>query len=159
VEVGEEKKKSLFRYDAGYVDGFQSRKERPTGSTHIDDADFFEEDAEDIADATWNEVFRTCCCHTPVEWAWIFVGICFLFFFLYFFLLALELLGTSAKVIGGCTAGSILGDQVNPIAALMIGILATVLLQSSSTTTSIMVSLVGAGSISVNQAIYMVMGK
>jgi sodium-dependent phosphate cotransporter len=42
---------------------------------------------------------------------------------------------------------------------LMIGILATVLLQSSSTTTSIMVSLVGAGSISVNQAIYMVMGK
>merc|ERR1719478_1128530 len=40
----------------------------------------------------------------------------------------------------------------------MIGILATVLLQSSSTTTSIIVSLVGAGSITVQQAIYMIMG-
>jgi len=158
VEVGEDKKKLSFGYDAGYVDGFQSRKERPTGSTHIGDVDFYEEDAEDIADATWNEVFRTCCCHTPIEWAWIFLGICILCFFLYFFLLGLELLGTAAKVIGGCTAGSILGEAVNPVAALMIGILATVLLQSSSTTTSIMVSLVGAGSIGVNQAIYMVMG-
>jgi sodium-dependent phosphate cotransporter len=158
VEVGDDPKKSSFGYDAGYVDGYQSRKERPTGSTHIGDVDFFDEDAEDIADATWNEVFRTCCCHTPVEWAWIFLGICILVFFLYFFLLGLELLGTGAKVIGGCTAGSILGDAVNPIASLMIGILATVLLQSSSTTTSIMVSLVGAGSIGVNQAIYMVMG-
>jgi sodium-dependent phosphate cotransporter len=145
-------------YDAGYVDGYDSRKERPTGSTHIGDVDFFDEDAEDIADATWNEVFRTCCCHTPIEWAWIFVGICVLCLFLYFFLLGLELLGTAAKVIGGCTAGSILGDEVNPIASLMIGILATVLLQSSSTTTSIIVSLVGAGSIGTRQAIYMVMG-
>ena len=145
-------------YDAGYVDGYESRKERPTGSTHIGDVDFFEEDAEDIGDATWNEVFRTCCCHDLKEWGWIIVGICFLCMFLYFFLLGLELLGTSAKVIGGCTAGSILGGQVNPIAALMIGILATVLLQSSSTTTSIIVSLVGAGSIETEQAIYMVMG-
>jgi sodium-dependent phosphate cotransporter len=158
TDVPETKKKSSFGYDAGYVDGYDSRKERPTGSTHIGDVDFFEEDAEDIADATWNEVFRTCCCHTPMEWAWIFLGICILCLFLYFFLLGLELLGTSAKVLGGCTAGSLLGDQVNPIAALMIGILATVLLQSSSTTTSIMVSLVGAGSIGVQQAIYMVMG-
>ena len=140
------------------MDGFESRKERPTGSTHIGDVDFFEEDAEDIGDATWGEVCTTCCCHTPVEWAWIGVGICFLLFFLYFFLVGLELLGTSAKVLGGCTAGSMFGDQVNPIAALMIGVISTVLLQSSSTTTSIIVSLVGAGSIGTNQAIYMVMG-
>jgi sodium-dependent phosphate cotransporter len=40
----------------------------------------------------------------------------------------------------------------------MVGILATVLLQSSSTTTSIIVSLVGAGSVSVKQGIYMIMG-
>ena len=78
TDVPETKKKSSFGYDAGYVDGYDSRKERPTGSTHIGDVDFFEEDAEDIADATWNEVFRTCCCHTPTEWAWIFLGICIL---------------------------------------------------------------------------------
>ncbi|KAL3924753.1 MAG: hypothetical protein SGILL_000848 [Bacillariaceae sp.] len=68
------------------------------------------------------------------------------------------MLGTGAKVMGGCTAGSLFGDDTNPVAGLMIGILATVLLQSSSTTTSIIVSLVGAGSVSVRQGIYMVMG-
>ena len=136
----------------------KSRKERMTGSTHFGDNDFYEESPEEIGDATWGEVVRACCCHTPKEWGIIFVGFIVLCFFLYFFLLGLELLGSSAKVIGGCTAGAILGTDTNPIAALMIGILGTVLLQSSSTTTSIIVSLVGAGSIQVQQAIYMVMG-
>jgi sodium-dependent phosphate cotransporter len=40
----------------------------------------------------------------------------------------------------------------------MVGILATVLIQSSSSTTSIIVSLVGAGSITVKSGIFMVMG-
>jgi sodium-dependent phosphate cotransporter len=87
----------------------------------------------------------------------IFVGICFVCFFLYFFLFGLELLGTGAKVMTGCKAGELFGDDANPIAGVMIGILATVLLQSSSTTTSIIVSLVGSA-ISVQQGIYMIMG-
>ena len=139
-------------------DAAKSRKERMTGSTHFGDTDFYEETTEEIGDATWAEVGRACCCHTPKEWGIIFLGLCLLCFFLYFFLLGLELLGSAAKVVGGCTAGAILGGETNPIAALMIGILATVLLQSSSTTTSIIVSLVGAGSIEVRQAIYMIMG-
>lgn len=121
------------------------------------DVDFFEETAEEIGDATWSEVFQACCCHTAAEWAMVFVGIIFLCFFLYFFLLGLELLGSSAKIIGGCTAGSLLSDETNPIAALMIGILATVLLQSSSTTTSIIVSLVGSGSIPTRQVRFYIM--
>jgi sodium-dependent phosphate cotransporter len=40
----------------------------------------------------------------------------------------------------------------------MVGILATALLQSSSTTTSIITSLVGAKSLDVDHGIYMVMG-
>ena len=79
-------------------------------------------------------------------------------FFLYFFLLGLDLLGSSAKVLGGCTAGALFGDESNPVAGLMIGILCTVLIQSSSSTTSIIVSLVGAGSVSTKAGIYMVMG-
>jgi sodium-dependent phosphate cotransporter len=135
-----------------------SRKNRLTQSAHIGDVDFFEENVEEIGDATWGEVFQTCCCHTPVEWGYIFIGFLFLLFFLYFFLFSLELLGTAAKVIGGCTAGALLGDETNPVAALMIGILATALLQSSSTTTSITVSLTGSGIVGTQQAIYMVMG-
>jgi sodium-dependent phosphate cotransporter len=79
-------------------------------------------------------------------------------FFLYFFLLGLELLGSSAKVLGGCTAGALFGDDANPVAGLMIGILCTVLIQSSSSTTSIIVALVGAESVSTKAGIYMVMG-
>ena len=78
-------------------------------------------------------------------------------FFLYFFLFGLELLGSGAKVMSGCKAGELFGSDTNPIAGLMVGILATVLLQSSSTTTSIIVSLVGNG-ITIDQGIYMVMG-
>jgi sodium-dependent phosphate cotransporter len=140
------------------VTDINSRKNRPTGSAHVGDVDFFEENVEDIGDASWHEVMQTCCCHSPLEWGYIFIGICLLCFFLYFFLLGLDLLGSSAKVVGGCTAGTLLGDDTNPIAALMIGILATVLIQSSSTTTSIVVSLVGSGSIPTRQAIYMIMG-
>jgi sodium-dependent phosphate cotransporter len=51
-----------------------------------------------------------------------------------------------------------MGNNVNPVAALVIGELATALVQSSSTTTSIIVSLVGSDAMSVNTGIYMVMG-
>jgi len=85
------------------------------------------------------------------------VGLLLICFFLYFFLFGLELLGSSAKVMGGCKAGQLFGEETNPIAGLMVGILATVLLQSSSTTTSIVVSLIGSA-VSVSQGIYMIMG-
>jgi len=113
---------------------------------------------EEMEDATWSEVINTCCVHSAAEWGMIFIGILGVLFFLYFFLVGLDLLGSSAKVIGGCAAGALFGDSTNPVAGLMVGILATVLIQSSSSTTSIVVSLVGAGSVSVKAGIYMVMG-
>jgi sodium-dependent phosphate cotransporter len=136
-----------------------SRKDRPTGSMHVGDDDFEIEDAAEIGDASWEEVCRTCCCHTPMEWLQVLGGLVLVLFFLYFFLLGLDLLGTGAKVMGGCTAGALFGDETNPVAGLMVGVLATVLLQSSSTTTSIVVALVGADAVSVRQGIYMIMGS
>jgi sodium-dependent phosphate cotransporter len=112
---------------------------------------------EEIGDATWSEVCTACCVHDAEGWGKIFVGACAAVFFLYFFLFALELLGNSAKVLGGCSAGGLMGDDTNPVAGLVIGELATALVQSSSTTTSIIVSLVGAEAVSVNSGIYMVM--
>jgi sodium-dependent phosphate cotransporter len=56
------------------------------------------------------------------------------------------------------SAGTLFGDNNNPVAGLVIGILVTCLLQSSSTTTFIIVTLVGAGAVSIQQSIYMVMG-
>ena len=116
------------------------------------------EDYKEMTDASWEDVLEACCCHTAEEWAAIGVALLFLLFFLYFFLVGLELLGSSAKVIGGCTAGDLLGEDTNPVAGIMIGILATVLLQSSSTATSIIVSLVGSNVLATRQAIYIIMG-
>ena len=133
-----------------------TRHARPTGSVHFGDLDFDEEE-EEVGEATWKEVCLACCVHSPQQWVWIGIAMLAAITLLYFFLFGLELLSSGAKVMSGCRAGELFGDDTNPIAGLMIGILATVLLQSSSTTTSIIVSLVGE-TISVQQGIYMVMG-
>eukprot|EP00980_Cylindrotheca_fusiformis_P024276 scaffold11698_cov138-Cylindrotheca_fusiformis.AAC.9 len=135
-----------------------TRKDRKTGSMHVGDEDFDINDPAYEMDATWGDVCKACCVRSPVEWGLVFIGILLVVFFLYFFLLGLDLLGDGAKTMGGCAAGALFGDDMNPIAGLMVGIVATVLLQSSSTTTSIVVSLVGAGTVSVNQGIFMIMG-
>merc|ERR1711998_426745 len=46
----------------------------------------------------------------------------------------------------------------NPIAAMLVGVLVTVLVQSSSTSTSIVITMVAADLFTVKQAIYLVMG-
>ena len=107
--------------------------------------------------ATWGDVAHSCCCHTPKEWGQILVAVAALLTCLCFFLVGLDLMGVSFQVVGGCTAGSILGEDTNPIASLMIGIIATAILQPSSTTTAIIASLVSGG-LDIRQAIYMVMG-
>ena len=88
----------------------------------------------------------------------IFINLIGIFGSLYGFLFALALMGDSFKVLGGRTAGDLFKSVDNPIAGLMIGILATVLVQSSSTSTSVMVGMVGADIISVQTAIPLIMG-
>jgi sodium-dependent phosphate cotransporter len=131
-----------------------------TEKTYIDDEQihYVEEMSEDVEDATWKDVFHACCIHSLRDWGLILVGFMGALFFLYFFLVGLDLLANGAKVLGECTAGALFGDNTNPVAGLMVGLLATVLVQSSSSTTSIVVSLVGAGSITVQAGIYMIMG-
>jgi len=84
-----------------------------------------------------------------------FIGV---LFFLYFFLIALDLLGSAFKVIAGESAGDLFTSVSNPVAGLMVGILATVLVQSSSTTTSIIVTAVGANVLPIKTAIPMIFG-
>ena len=107
---------------------------------------------------TWGEVATSCCVHDAAGWFKILINFVMIAFCLYWFIFSLELLSTGAKVLTGCSAGTLFGDNTNPVASLIVGILVTVMLQSSSTTTSIIVSLVGAEAIPVEPAIYMVMG-
>jgi len=109
-------------------------------------------------EATWGEVLNACCNRSAGDWAKLTIGLSSVLVCLYFFLVGLDVLATGAKVMGGCSAGKLFGEDTNPVAGLMTGIIATVFLQSSSTTTAIVISLCGAGQISVNQGIYMAMG-
>merc|ERR1719230_1893677 len=81
-----------------------------------------------------------------------------LFGLLYLFLLGLDLMGNAFKGMSGKGVGDMLTSVTNPMSGLAIGILGTVLLQSSSTTTSIIVTMVGADILDVENAIPMVMG-
>lgn len=78
--------------------------------------------------------------------------------FLYLFLLSIDLMGTSMKMFGKGFAEALIASTSNPIVGLFIGIFATSLVQSSSSTTSIVVGLVGSGALTVSNAIPIIMG-
>ena len=89
---------------------------------------------------------------------WVALKIIGVLISLYFFLFGLDLMGGSFSALGSKGAGNLFTFTDNPIAGLMVGILATVLVQSSSTSTSIVVGLVGADVLAVRQAIPIIMG-
>ncbi len=87
---------------------------------------------------------------------WVLVG-----FLLFGFLIAIKLMGSSIKAFGKGTAGNLFTGVENPFAGLSVGVLATVLVQSSSTTTSTIVGLVGAAktvALPLKSAVPMIMG-
>jgi sodium-dependent phosphate cotransporter len=77
---------------------------------------------------------------------------------LYIFILSITLLGVAVKLLGSDFAETIFQTTANPLVGLAIGILGTSVIQSSSTTTSIIVGLVGSGLLPFEAAIPMVMG-
>ena len=78
--------------------------------------------------------------------------------FLYLFLIAIKLLETGIKTLGEEYTDRLFESVSNPFVGLLVGILATVLVQSSSVTTSTIVGLVGSGVLSLEYAIPIVMG-
>ncbi|XP_077333810.1 sodium-dependent phosphate transport protein 2B isoform X2 [Lithobates pipiens] len=80
---------------------------------------------------------------------------------LYFFVCSLDVLSSAFQLVGGKAAGDIFKNHSvlsNPVAGLVIGVLVTVLVQSSSTSTSIVVSMVSSGLLTVRTAIPIIMG-
>jgi len=80
------------------------------------------------------------------------------FVLIYVFLVGVSSLEAGIKIMGSDTQEKIFSAASNPIAAVCIGILGTVLVQSSSASTSIIVGLVASGALSVDEAVPMVMG-
>ena len=77
---------------------------------------------------------------------------------LYLFLVGIKGLSSGIKNLGGDFAKEIMTATGDPFIALFIGILATTLFQSSSTTTSLIVGMVSGGAVTLTGAIPMIMG-
>ncbi len=87
---------------------------------------------------------------TTLQWLYV-IGL------VYLLLLAVALIGSGFKTAAGAQAKELFAFASNPLTGLVIGTVATALIQSSSTVTSIIVGLV-AGGLPVSIAIPMVMG-
>lgn len=99
---------------------------------------------------------------SPAE---IVLRVLLLLLLLYGFLVAIETMSKAIKGLtdagmlgGGGNNAQLFGGVSNPFAGLALGVLFTVLVQSSSTTTATIVAVVGSGSLSVEQAVPMILG-
>jgi sodium-dependent phosphate cotransporter len=87
------------------------------------------------------------------------VRVASLLLLLYGFLVGITVLSGAVKLLGaGVISPEAMAATTNPFMGLMIGILATTLVQSSSVTTSLVVGMVGGGMIDVSTAVPMIMG-
>ncbi len=77
---------------------------------------------------------------------------------LYVFLLSITMMGSAFKLFGKGFAEALIRGCTNPFAGLFIGVLATGLIQSSSTTTSLVVGFVGGGVLPLQFAVPLIMG-
>ncbi len=84
--------------------------------------------------------------------------IVFLLLVLFGFFVGLDLMGLAFTLMGQGFAQALIERTTNPFVGLFIGILATTLVQSSSTTTSMTVGLVAAGALTIEGAIPIIMG-
>lgn len=78
--------------------------------------------------------------------------------FLFLFLVGVKALETGISALGSDFVDDVFASVATPLAGLAAGILATVLVQSSSVTTATIVGLVGSGVLTVEAAVPMVMG-
>jgi sodium-dependent phosphate cotransporter len=88
----------------------------------------------------------------------VFSNVFLALFFLYLFLLGIELLSSSLKGLGTGFAKTLINTTGSPITGLFIGLLTTAIIQSSSVTTSIVVGFVAAGTLTVHNAVPIIMG-
>ena len=77
---------------------------------------------------------------------------------LYLFLVGIKGLSIGIKYLGGDFAKTVIATTSNSFVALFIGIISTAIFQSSSTTTSLIVGMVGGGALTLKGAIPMIMG-
>ncbi|MBN1433288.1 Na/Pi symporter [Candidatus Fermentibacterales bacterium] len=77
---------------------------------------------------------------------------------IYLFLVSIRLMGDAFKLFGAGFAETLIAQTTNPFKGLLVGVIATSIVQSSSCTTSIVVGFVASGSLTIGNAIPIIMG-
>ncbi|MFO8173573.1 MAG: Na/Pi symporter [Longimicrobiales bacterium] len=77
---------------------------------------------------------------------------------LYLFFFSIELMSSAFKMAGRGFAEQLINMVSDPVAGLLLGFVATGIIQSSSTTTTIVVGLVASGTLSIELAVPVIMG-
>jgi len=91
----------------------------------------------------------------------LFVKLFLMILLLYSFIISLGLMSNAFRILGGKAAGRTFRNSDlfdNPLAGLVLGIIVTVLVQSSSTSSSIIVTMTAGDLIDVKNAVPMIMG-
>jgi sodium-dependent phosphate cotransporter len=88
----------------------------------------------------------------------VFLRILCLCFLLWLFLCSINGIGASFKFFKVFVSDILGVTQTNPVLGLLVGIVTTSIIQSSSTTTSLIVGMVAGGVLTVEQAVPMIMG-
>ena len=78
---------------------------------------------------------------------------------LYLLISAVNLMSRGFRLMGDDAAHQLFAFASNPVVGLAVGVLATVLIQSSSTTTAITVTAVGTGALYLHEAVPIIMGS
>jgi len=79
-------------------------------------------------------------------------------FLLYLFFSSIELMSAAFKMAGRGFAEQLINTVSDPVAGLILGFVATGIIQSSSTTTTIVVGLVASGALTIELAVPLIMG-
>ena len=87
-----------------------------------------------------------------------FLKLLAVFGFLFIFLIGVNTLSSSLRMMGSTFAETLFNVSSNPMVSYFTGILITAILQSSSTTTSMIVGLCSSGAMTLSGAVPMIMG-
>lgn len=91
-------------------------------------------------------------------WLPALLRVVYFLFLLYLFFTSIELMSTAFKMAGRGFAEQLINTVADPVAGLILGFVATGVIQSSSTTTTIVVGLVASGALSIELAVPIIMG-
>ena len=92
------------------------------------------------------------------SWLPTLLRVVYFLFLLYLFFTSIELMSTAFKMAGSGFAEQLINTVSDPVAGLLLGFVATGIIQSSSTTTTIVVGLVASGALSIELAVPIIMG-